>query len=203
VSADTRKVEASGWTRPLEALAEQPARVREGLAAHLDFRFAGSSKGDALKESAEIIDADRKGIIARLNGWRTFVPGRNVKWAEVVDRMITAFGSPSQLDQSVEQREQQLQKLFHKQGLPAGPVVFGFADAVEDGQPVKGNLRRVLIDPVRIVMQTLQGLAALYTAEAAPAINCVYAILEMLHPGEVEAPFRSLGTSELPNRAGT
>ncbi len=192
MSADAKKVEAYGWGRPLEILAEQPARIRAGLAQALDFTFARSTVGDALKESAELIDTDRKGIAARLNGWRSFVPGRSVTWAEVIDRLTNAFGAPAQVGNAIDQREKQLQKLFHDKGLPRGAVVFSFADAVDDSHTIKGEWRRRLFDPVRIVMQTLTGLAALYTADSAPAVNCVYAILEMLHPAEVQAPFNAL-----------
>jgi hypothetical protein len=192
VSADPNKVEASGWARPLEALASQPAQIRDGLSAHLDFRFSRTAGADPVKQAAELIDTDRKGLIARLNGWRSFSPGRNVTWPEVVDRLINAFGVPAEVNKPIERREQRLQKLFWEKGLPRGSVVFSFGDAVDDAQGVKAVQRRFTLDPVRIVMQTMQGLASLYTADAAPAVNCVYAILEMLHPVEVEAPFRSL-----------
>jgi hypothetical protein len=184
MSADVRKVEDSGWRRPLEALAGQPAQVRDGFAAHLDFPFSKAVTGNPDKQAAELIDTDRKGIIARLNGWRTFTPGRNVTWAEVVDRLTNAFGVPAQLDKSIEHRERHLQKLFHERGLPQGLVVFSEA--------VTQKARRTMFDPVRLVMQTLQGIASLYTADAAPAVNCVYAILEMLHPAEVPAPFSAI-----------
>ena len=192
MSTNIRKVEDSGWRRPLETVAAQPAQVRVSLAAHLDFTFSKALTGDAEKQSAAIIDADRKGMIARLNGWRSFVPTRNVTWAEVVDRLTNAFGVPAQLDKSIEQRERHLQQLFYERGLPKGSVLNSVADAVHDGQVVKGQSRRSIFDPVRLVMQTLQGLASLYTTDAAPAVNCVYAILEMLHPAETPAPFSAL-----------
>jgi hypothetical protein len=188
MSADIRKVEDSGWRRPLEVLAGQHAQVRDSFAAHLDFPFSKAVTGDPAKQAAELIDTDRKGIIARLNGWRSFTPGRNVTWAEVVDRLTNAFGVPAQLDQSIEKRERRLQNLFHERGLPQGVVVF--SEAVKGGQMQK--VRRTMFDPVRLVMQTLQGIASLYTADAAPAVNCVYAILEMLHPAEAPAPFSAI-----------
>ncbi|MCC7510435.1 MAG: hypothetical protein IT464_13825 [Planctomycetes bacterium] len=192
MSTDVRKVQDSGWRRPLEVLVAQPAQARDNFAAHLDFTFSKSLAGEAEKQAAAIIDADRKGMIARLNGWRSFVPTRNVTWAEVVDRLTNAFGVPAQLDKSIEHRERHLQKLFHERGLPTGSVLNSVADAVHDGQVIKGNARRNWFDPVRIVMQTLQGLASLYTTDAAPAVNCVYAILELLHPAEVPTPFSAL-----------
>lgn len=192
MSTDVRKVEDSGWRRPLEALIAQTPQVRENFASHLDFTFSKALVGDAEKQAAAIIDADRKGMIARLNGWRSFVPTRNVTWAEVVDRLTNAFGVPAQLDKSIEQRERHLHKLFHERGLPKGSVLYSVADAVHDGQVVKTATRRFLFDPVRLVMQTLNGLASLYTTDAAPAVNCVYAILEMLHPAEVQTPFSAL-----------
>lgn len=188
MSADVRKVENSGWRRPLEALASQLPQVRDGFVAHLDFTFSKAVAGSPEKQAAELIDTDRKGIIARLNGWRTFTPVRNVTWAEVVDRLTNAFGVPAQLDQSIDKREQRLQKLFHERGLPQGVIVF--SEVVKGGQMQK--VRRTMFDPVRLVMQTLQGIASLYTADAAPAVNCVYAILEMLHPAEVPAPFSAI-----------
>ncbi|MBX3458712.1 MAG: hypothetical protein KF696_01960 [Planctomycetes bacterium] len=193
MSSDVRKVEDSGWRRPLEVLAAQPPQVRESMAAHLGYPFSKTAGNDPAKQAAEIIDTDRKGMIARLNGWRSFVPTRNVTWAEVVDRLTNAFGVPAQLDKSIEQREKHLQKLFHEKGLPQGSVISSVADAVHDGQVVKAA-RRPWFDPVRLVMQTLQGLASLYTTDAAPAVNCVYAILEMLHPTEVQAPFSAIPT---------
>ena len=192
MSTDVRKVEDSGWRRPLEALVAQPTMVRENFAAHLDFTFSKVLVGDAEKQAAAIIDADRKGMIARLNGWRSFLPTRNVTWAEVVDRLTNAFSVPAQLDKSLEQRERYLQRLFHERGLPKGSVLYSVADAVHDGEVVKGGTRRSVFDPVRLVMQTLNGLASLYTTAAAPAVNCVYAILELLHPAEVPTPFSAL-----------
>ena len=192
MSTDVRKVEDTGWRRPLEALVAQPSQVRENFASHLDFTFNKTLKSDAEKQAAAIIDADRKGMIARLNGWRSFVPTRNVTWAEVVDRLTNAFGVPAQLDKTIEQREQHLQKLFHERGLPKGSVLYSVADAVHDGSVVKSQTRRILFDPVRLVMQTLQGITSLYTTDAAPAVNCVYAILEMLHPAEVQTPFSAI-----------
>jgi len=192
MSTNVRKVEDAGWRRPLEVLAGQPSQVRENLASHLDFTFSRALATDADKQAAAIIDADRKGMIARLNGWRSFVPTRNVTWAEVVDRLTNAFGVPAQLDQPIEKRERHLQKLFHERGLPQGSVLRSVADAVHDGQVHKSQARRVLFDPIRLVMQTLQGLASLYTTDAAPAVNCVYAILEMLHPAEAPAPFSAI-----------
>lgn len=192
MSTDVRKVEDSGWRRPLEVLVAQPSMVRENFAAHLDFTFSKALAGDAEKQAAAIIDADRKGMIARLNGWRSFVPTRNVTWAEVVDRLTNAFSVPAQLDKSLEQREQYLQRLFHERGLPKGSVLYSVADVVHDGEVVKGQTRRSVFDPVKLVMQTLNGLASLYTTAAAPAVNCVYAILELLHPAEAPTPFSAL-----------
>lgn len=192
MSTNVRKVEDTGWRRPLEALIAQTPQVRENFASHLDFTFNKTLKGEPEKQAAAIIDADRKGMIARLNGWRSFVPTRNVTWAEVVDRLTNAFGVPAQLEKSIEQRERHLQKLFHERGLPKGSVLYSVADAVHDGSVVKSQTRRILFDPVRLVMQTLQGLTSLYTTDAAPAVNCVYAILEMLHPAEAQAPFSAI-----------
>lgn len=192
MSTDVRKVEDTGWRRPLEALVAQTAQLRDNFASHLDFTFSRTLIGSAEKQAAAIIDADRKGMIARLNGWRSFVPTRNVTWAEVVDRLTNAFGVPAQLDKTIEQRERHLQKLFHERGLPKGSVLYSVADAVHDGSVVKSQTRRLLLDPVRLVMQTLQGITSLYTTDAAPAVNCVYAILEMLHPAEVPTPFSAI-----------
>lgn len=190
MSADAKKVENSGWGRPLEALVAQPSQVREGLSVHLGFVFNGPLPGDALKQAVGILNADRKGVIARLNGWRSFWPGRNVTWAEVVDRLTNAFGEPVDVSQSIEKREQKLQRLFWQKGLPQGAVIESIADAVDRGHVTKG--RRGGFDLVRFVMQTVEGLTSLYTTDAAPAVNCVCAILEMLHPAEVQPPFSAL-----------
>jgi hypothetical protein len=192
MAVSVKKIHESGWSRALEVIAAQPPQVRDSFAAHLDFAFSKASNGNAELQAAEILDSDRKGMIARLNGWRSFYPGRNVTWAEVVDRLTNAFGVPAHLDKRLEEREQHLQRLFHDRGLPKGSVVFGFVDAVDDAQAIKGVARGVSFDPVRLVMQTFQGIASLYTADAAPAVNCVYAILEMLHPAEVQPPFSAL-----------
>lgn len=173
MSADIQKVEASGWARPLGALAAESTQTRDKLREHLGFEFAGATIGDAGKEAAEIIDTDRKGIAARLNGWRTFLPGRNVTWDEVVNKLINAFGEPAEVDKAIEYRERRLQQLFDSRGLPRGEVVF-------NGGPEGAERSRLNL--VRIARQNAQALASLYTADAGPALNCVRAILDMLHP---------------------
>lgn len=190
VSADAKRVEASGWARPLEVLASQPPQVRDGMRVHLGFAFNKSTIGEPLKQAVAILNADRKGLIARLNGWRSFWPGRNVTWAEVVDRLTNAFGETVDVSQSIEKREQKLQRLFWQKGLPTGAVIESISDAVDRGHVDKG--RRGGFDLVRFVMQTVEGLTSLYTTDAAPAVNCVCAILDMLHPAEVQPPFSAI-----------
>jgi hypothetical protein len=178
VSADISKLIDGGWQRPLEVLAAESAQTRDSLREHLEFTFDASSIGDARKEAAEIIDTDRKGIAARLNGWRTFWPGRNVTWEEVVNKLINAFGEPADVDRSIAIRERHLQQLFDSRGLPRGDVVF-------TGEPEHNGSG---LNLVRIARNNAQALASIYTPAAGPALNCVRAVLDMLHPIN-EEPF--------------
>ena len=178
MSADIQKVITSGWQRPLEALAAELAQPRNSLREHLGFVFEAETTGDARKEAAEIIDTDRKGVAARLNGWRTFWPGRNVTWEEVVNKLINSFGEPADIEKSIEYRERHLQELFDGRGLPRGDVVF-------TGEP-EGNGGGLNL--IRIARNNAQALASIYTPSAGPALNCVRAILDMLHPINEESP---------------
>lgn len=188
MSADVQKVEANGWDRPLAALALEPSNVRNTLREHLDFNFEPASVDDPKRQAAEIIDTDRKGVAARLNGWRSFWPGRNVTWAEVVNKLINAFGEPAQVDRPIEHRERRLQQLFESRGLPRGEVVFSTgvdADFSPQGEPLP---HKSGLNLLRFARQNAQSLASLYTANAGPAVNCVQAILGMLHPVNEESP---------------
>lgn len=178
LSADIQKVKSGGWSRPFAALAGESAQTRNKLREHLEFVFDKASVGDAGRESAEIIDTDRKGMAARLNGWRTFLPGRNVTWEEVVNKLINAFGEPADVEKSIEYRERHLQELFDSRGLPRGDVVF-------TGEPESNGGGLNLI---RVARSNAQALASIYTPSAGPALNCVRAILDMLHPINEESP---------------
>lgn len=178
MSADIQKVITSGWERPLQALAADSSQARDSLREHLGFVFEDSSVGDARREAAEIIDTDRKGVAARLNGWRTFWPGRNVTWEEVVNKLINAFGEPADVDRSIEIRERHLQELFDSRGLPRGDVVF-------TGEPENNGGG---LNLVRIARNNAQALASIYTPAAGPALNCVRAVLDMLHPINEASP---------------
>jgi hypothetical protein len=82
------------------------------------------------------------------------------------------------VDRPIEIRERRLQELFDSRGLPRGDVVF-------TGEPESNGGGLNLL---RIARNNAQALASIYTADAAPALNCVRAVLDMLHPINEESP---------------
>ena len=175
----------SGWERPFELLVGASPELREGYRKHLDFSFAKAAAGDPAGEAREILNTDRKGVIARMNGWRTFWPGRNVTWEEVIDSIWQAFKKPVSLNKALADREKRVLEELHKKGLPTGSVTRALGDFIDDVQPGALRISKGL-NIGKIIGDAITSASSVYTAEAAPGLNIVFSLLELAHETEGE-----------------